>query len=57
MQDMPTGAYKRFQKMQERDQERLLRKVVKGTFFGFVECDIKVPEADRDYWAEMPNLK
>ena len=34
-------------------QQQILAAVVKGTLFGMVECDVRVPEELQDYFSEM----
>ena len=35
-------------------RETLLRGISEGKLFGTVVCDVKVPENEKDYFAEMP---
>ena len=34
-------------------QQQILAAVVDGTLFGMVECDVRVPEEQQDYFSEM----
>ncbi|XP_038067357.1 uncharacterized protein LOC119737233 [Patiria miniata] len=37
-------------------QREILEAVMDGSMFGLIECDIQVPEASRDHFAEMPPI-
>ena len=56
--DAPVKSYLRANFPYERplSEEQLLQRIVDGRFFGYVQCDIEVPEHLRDYFSNIPPI-
>ena len=56
--DAPVKSYLRanFPYKRPLSEEQLLQRIVAGQFFGYVQCDIEVPEHLRDYFSNFPPI-
>ena len=56
--DAPVKSYlrARFPYKRPLSEEQLLQQIIDGRLFGYVQCDIEVPEHLRDYFSNFPPI-
>ena len=56
--DAPVKSYLRanFPYKRPLSEEQLLHQIIDGRLFGYVQCDIEVPEHLRDYFSNFPPI-